>query len=911
MALLVASLLMAALAPVMTKKYKETVEVNGSSSGVRMDYTKTFTKDTKWIVPNGVNYITVTSIGGGGGGGGASYGYKEITSSESNWVVPQGVTKLRVFMTGAGGGGASGGQKFASQIGGIPATTETSDDYLTEGETKIDKFQKSGYGAPALDAKCAASGVTQWTLLANETIKVSPGNIAGSTVKVTACGGGGGGGGGERSSSGGGGGSGGYATKIPIILNANEISIKIPGGGAPGSGAATNNIIVGGYYAGGGGGGGWTEILAGSAGGIGGSQGGYGLDNSKSGDASDGHNALGTPMAYGGQGGYSISGVTPWGSAGDGGRASFDAGAGGGGARRDGQCGSMGAGGGGGGPLTIIAGNTTIFQVGGGGGGGGSTNGGCGTSKWLDLGGGGGGGGGYGGGGGGGGGGGQPNSSAGSGGNGAGCYSANTAVGISDGNKGGSFQLGGYGGGGGGGSNGENGARSANSGGVISGSIFDAKKYCSGGSGQYDTSIDGLPGLPGKQGALRLYYGGAAKSNVYKCQYKDKSNSGSGGGAGQIWIGEIDVTPGQVINFNIGLGGDGGNKDTGVGINGKDGGSTSITINGNTYSVSGGKGGRYESDDTYIANSGGLGGGIKTNNFNNSAKYNNWTNIEYTNGGSAGLQGNTVANGAGGGKGGNTYRKDGTILQGGNPGGAQADGSNAISDNYGAGGGGGGGVINYGSNPGHGGKGANGYIYIEWGSANGGGGASGQVVTERNVLVSAGSTIEIKVGKGGSANDVLTVLNGVNGYFGQKGNDGGESYIIVPPNIEEKHGFAKGGIGGYPAGSSHGTGGNFDDSIVNSTKGQPGNDEFGGNGGNITQALCPLIEAIKGLGGCGGNLTISDSDPVNACANPSSGPVGKNAATIGGGGGGGAVKENAAYKGGNGANGAVIIEWNN
>ena len=94
MALLVASLLLAALAPVMTKRMNDNVSITGISGGTRLDYKRTFYTDSEWTVPNGVNQINITAIGGGGSGGGASYGFKEITASESNWIVPDGVTKL-------------------------------------------------------------------------------------------------------------------------------------------------------------------------------------------------------------------------------------------------------------------------------------------------------------------------------------------------------------------------------------------------------------------------------------------------------------------------------------------------------------------------------------------------------------------------------------------------------------------------------------------------------------------------------------------------------------------------------------------------------------------------------------------------------------------------------------------------
>ena len=114
-------------------------------------------------------------------------------------------------------------------------------------------------------------------------------------------------------------------------------------------------------------------------------------------------------------------------------------------------------------------------------------------------------------------------------------------------------------------------------------------------------------------------------ANALRCQYKDVSNSGGGGGAGQIWIGEITVTPGQKINFNIGLG---GARTTAYSKDGNDGGTTSITINGSTVaSVSGGKGGKYESNDSNISNSGGKGGGINKTSFSSIAVYNDWAGL--------------------------------------------------------------------------------------------------------------------------------------------------------------------------------------------------------------------------------------------------------------------------------------------
>ena len=114
MALLVASLLMAALAPVMTKRMDE-AKLNISGVGAAQ-YDKDaviqiFTESDTFNVPNDVNSVKVTMMGGGGAGGDAFHGVQEFKDPNSikSWKVPEGVTKLRVYMVGGGGGGASGG----------------------------------------------------------------------------------------------------------------------------------------------------------------------------------------------------------------------------------------------------------------------------------------------------------------------------------------------------------------------------------------------------------------------------------------------------------------------------------------------------------------------------------------------------------------------------------------------------------------------------------------------------------------------------------------------------------------------------------------------------------------------------------------------------------------------------------
>ncbi len=215
MALLVASLLMAALAPVMTKRMDEaTINVSGVGAA---QYDKDaviqiFNEDGTFLVPVDVNSAKVTMLGGGGAGGDAFHGVLEFKnpSSVQSWKVPEGVTKLRVYMVGGGGGGASGGVGVGTAYGDIPSVTaaETCKDFLSAGEHSFTIPNNASWIVPELDSACKSSGVTQWTLTADESVKYTPGATAGAELKVTACGGGGGGGAGYDTY-GGGGGSGG------------------------------------------------------------------------------------------------------------------------------------------------------------------------------------------------------------------------------------------------------------------------------------------------------------------------------------------------------------------------------------------------------------------------------------------------------------------------------------------------------------------------------------------------------------------------------------------------------------------------------------------------------------------------------------------------------------------------------
>ncbi len=929
MALLVASLLMAALAPVMTRRMaNQEIKVMSEAADYDKDTViSVFSKDTDFTIPTDANQVRITMMGGGGAGGDALYGNKEFTSSQ-NFTIPDNVTKLRVFMVGAGGGGASGGR------GDTWVTVNGEDtykDFVTNNEESFSKI------VPELDTNCTASGATKWISAVDSTKTYSPNTSYLSSIKVTACGGGGGGGGGDANG-GGGGGSGGYVKDINIPLNVSTIYVKLGSGGGGGGSWQNENGLASTYNGGGGGAGAYnkTDAVPGS-GGSGGTYGGNGGGGALATTGKNGLSGNGTTLlSLGGGGGTFESGKT----AGGGGRGSVWGGGGGGGGRTNDNTNACGGGGGGGGPTTISTaagtGGTILFQIGGGGGGGGN-------KSYSNTGGGGGGGGGYGAGGGGGGGGILNGGTGGS-------YSSKLSalIGINNGNNGlagqkyqacGSCDAGGGGGGSGyGGVSGTSGtvhvssAHSASSGigGTVS-NIFGTN-YCNGGKGgDYDTTPSHTGGS-GKNGALRLYYNYPA----IKCQRNVPANGGGGGGAGQIWIGEIDVTPKQTINIQIGSGGD---IQTLPAANGKDGNATSIIINGTTYSVSGGKGGKYESDDTYISNSGGYGGGLKTTNFNSSARYLNWTKIDYKNGGKNGSQGSTISNGSGGGAGGTSSKLNGTQLNGGSGAGSQSDGVNAPTNSYGAGGGGGGGVAVNNGSPGYGGKGANGYIYIEWGGTNGSGGTAGEIV-KKVVTNFDGDTskrvMKIRIGLGGNA----TAGEGYSAANQGTNGNGGKTTVSLLSGGKTVALEARGGIkGNNGAIDTHGGEIKLPDNYnelykefvqgnLNIILGQKANDDYGGTGGYLACML--QVKDAEGNTVCSQNIKANDGSdntigPVrpgcggSAIASPlyesicnakstAASPDGGDG-IFGGGGGGGAVLNNTKGSGGKGGNGFVILEY--
>ncbi len=905
MALLVASLLLAALAPVMTKRMDE-AKINISGVGAAQ-YDKDsiisiFTNDSGEIpeifnVPNDVNAVKVTMIGGGGAGGNSFYGKQEVTTSKS-WTVPEGVSKLRVFMLGGGGGGASGG--LGTGTATIPAGGDgnTYKDFLTPGETSF-TIPSTATKVPDLDEKCSASGVTTWTGVTDGK-EYAPGKVA---VSVTACGGGGGGGSGwwqdDKTFYGGGGGSGGYVQNVQLLGDLpSSVYIKIPAGGGEGGGIDADSKVIAfasvGYYAGGGGGNGFCKT-SGAKAGIYGGDGGTGSDSSA---CTNGLNGQGNAISSGGLGGtYTNAGCA-------GGNGGIWGGGGGGGGVQPSTGGTGGGGGGGGGPTTISTASGTsgslLFQIGGGGGGGGSTN------KDTHAGGGGGGGGGYGSGGGGGGAGGAGGGSYGN----AGTYLSST-IGIGTGliGKSGANGKDSNGGAGGGGYGGM--SSNGSIGGAVS-TIFGAN-HCNGGNGASATA--NTTSTSGKPGALRLYYTYPA----LKCDFSLPANGSGGGGAGQLVVGEINVTPGETLYFEIGSGGAVQNI---AGKNGNNGNPTRIRRGSSTGPVIaealGGFAGHYSSAETTESQ----GGTFRTNIAigEGNTLDNNWTGISYNLNSGYGENGKlhtALLNKAYGGSGGNSQNMKGETLQGGTGGNSVKNGSSPLKESYGAGGGGGSGSQSEGGSTfGIGASGASGYVYFEYGGTNGGGGTTGELITRTITNLKAGTEIKIWAGAGGEA----TTGTG----------NGADSKIEYQAGASTKTLSARGGLRGNDGGmgkNEHaaektlpcsGTGkyANCSDPL---TKGQAATPTYGGIGGYLEQLYqnpdetwATYIKAKDGtiggpiLGGCGGNLTtLMAGITCNDAANTPNGKAG----TFGGGGGGGAVVNETGGLGGKGGKGMVILEY--
>ena len=103
-AVLVISVIMVALAPVITKRMKESISVQTDNKKGLEIFTNpgTYTFD----VPIGINTLFLQGSGGGGAGAGSTYVEKQKTfTSSSTWTIPTGVNEITITITGSGGGG--------------------------------------------------------------------------------------------------------------------------------------------------------------------------------------------------------------------------------------------------------------------------------------------------------------------------------------------------------------------------------------------------------------------------------------------------------------------------------------------------------------------------------------------------------------------------------------------------------------------------------------------------------------------------------------------------------------------------------------------------------------------------------------------------------------------------------------
>jgi hypothetical protein len=247
----------------------------------------------------------------------------------------------------------------------------------------------------------------------------------------------------------------------------------------------------------------------------------------------------------------------------------------------------------------------------------------------------------------------------------------------------------------------------------------------------------------------------------------------AGGGAGLGHI-TMDVTPGDVIEYQVGAGGEGGywrNVGAGGAVLAKDGGDTWLKNGSGTKVVSGGggeAGGEGQSEDSYNGHGGtytGDGGGSGGDGGNQ----------EVVNPGEAGAGGG----GAGGYAGNGGAGGDGEASTD-----ADRDGDSAATDSGGSGGGA-----------------ADTKTYPSSGNENGGGGGGGGTGILGKGSDGAGGETEMEGGYGGGA-----------GSSGQAGQQGGEAGTGVDN---------KGGYGGYYGGGGGRAGGHWPDSPT----------KYGGDGG--------------------------------------------------------------------------------
>ena len=911
MALLVASLLMAALAPVMTKRVSDstTVFFEGTIPGkktktheiefnsiecntIRTDSDGSSYCEGEFVVPLGYNGdMKVTVVGAGGGGGVAgSAGYTEYTNAggTNNFTVPALVNELESTLISGGAGGGAGGQVRVNHT------------FVTNGNGNVTK-----------------NSTNLLTVASNGQVEYTPADVLkGKRYLVTACGGGGGGGG-KSVWSGGGGGTGGYFVDRVAPSTAptsGTIPINLGGGGGGGGGDNTagrdgrkwdggaggsgiNYITKSGNQDGTGGTGGYvTDDKYGYGGGGGTHNGSKGQDGIFSVSTTD---IVGGAGAGGGGKGGNVPGNGSEGPA---------SGAGGGGGEYMGGGGGGGTGGsgGGGGGQTVIRtflGQANMTAAGGGGGGGGAAYDGSTLSNYGAGGGGGGG------------------------------------IGGGAGGKGGGASQHGYPGKGG--TGGASKTYPDLLGATIS-TIFGSN-YCNGGNG--GNGGDYATGSDGKDGAMRI-------------SYLSYGTGGSGGGSGKIFANYLTkVIPNEILKVIIGVGGPGGkagqinssgsivqpvesscsylgstymlrsdntllfgNKD-GCGHGGRPGSSTGKAC--------GTGNGDLTSESAWIFWNGG--GAYPVNGGHSSKVPDGFFSVNARpagDGAAINCDASSIATETVGGRGGTTTTPyTGTCTPGAGGTKTSPNGKNAAG--YGCGGGGGYGLSN-------GGNGSGGYARLAWNQnwdnaaqayklaeiGTAGGGASGNIATY-TVSVKSGDRIKIRIGKGGDGayvnnNVVIDAKKGGDTVFGYGkaliqiiagGGGGGKNSSVAGsfPNTSIAN-----GAGGSASGIYSYAGGNIivactdsknTNCYIKGENGSSGNNTTGGTGATLIKSILLGNNRTDNSGGKGG-IT---GDNAN----------GNNAGGYGSGGGGAGIlnvgkPSVSTYNpntGGNGSNGKIVLEW--
>ena len=277
-------------------------------------------------------------------------------------------------------------------------------------------------------------------------------------------------------------------------------------------------------------------------------------------------------------------------------------------------------------------------------------------------------------------------------------------------------------------------SNTAAGGGVGGGSMYNTTTLSAGGNGGSSSFVNGHNGVRcgsgGGGGTTKVVSdvatagaGGKGATGVAEITYDivyDPAAGGGGGGGAMLKVENITVTPSTNYVIRVGGGGNGG----AVSNNGSDGGESKVTFGSVSYSLSGGKGGTAGTSATDTTSAvhgvGGLGASISAG-----------TSVAGTKG-SDGSAGDIGAIGGNGGKSG-VQSEGGCGALFDNGGSCSATGAFGLSPvfvspsnifdaaDYGkAGAGGGGGGYAYNTtmyptnNPGYGGNGQNGYVYLYW-----------------------------------------------------------------------------------------------------------------------------------------------------------------------------------------------------